>query len=119
VKLLSFIVLNAAFVVVDGVVTYGLINFATMNVIVARFFGALFAVVGIAIILRRTHPSGSFLASAISIMTIIVSYGLFALILARNPILQWPVAFVTSALAALLLGAIGYRRALKRRMMVV
>ncbi|WP_320200164.1 hypothetical protein RMR16_014705 [Agrobacterium sp. rho-13.3] len=118
-KLLPFIVLNAAFVVVDGVVTYGLVDFASINVLVARFFGALFAVVGISIILRRTHPSGSFLATAISTMTIIVSYGLFALILARNPILQWPVAYATSAVAALLLGAIGYRRALKRRVMVV
>ena len=98
--------------------TYGFSNIAGLDVFLARLLGVSIAFAALFMVqmrARRRHASPTTLATIISGITLIVSFGLFALILTRNPAVQWPIAFIVASVASLALGIFGYRRALKRR----
>jgi len=118
VPLLPFTALNIALVAFDGLATYGLIGIAGLDIIVARLLGLCVAFVSLVLFQRYAQRKDA-LATVISGITILVGFGLFALILTRNPAIQWPIAFIVASLASLVLGVFGYRRALKRRESVV
>lgn len=116
--LLPFIVLNIALAAFDGLATYGLITATGLNFVAARLLGLCITFVSL-VLFQHSARRKYALATIISCITMLVSFGLFALILTRNPAIQWPIAFIVASLASLVLGVFGYRRALKRRERVV
>ena len=113
-KLPLFILLHLAFIMVDGLLTLTMLTVLPGSILVARLFGVIAGYIFLAVAIHhvaRMHTTGKTLAIVISLISACVSFGLFALILTRNPIIQWPVAFAAGSIAALALAALGYIRA--------
>lgn len=109
-----FILLHLAFIMVDGLVTLSMFTALPGSIFLARLFGVTAGYIFLAVAIHyvaRTHTAGKTLAIVISFISACVSFGLFALILTRNPMIQWPVAFAAGSIAALALAALGYIRA--------
>lgn len=113
-KLPLFILLHVAFIVVDGLLTLSMLTVLAGSIFLARLFGVIAGYIFLAVAIHygaRRHTVGKTLAIVISFISACVSFGLFALILTRNPIIQWPAAFAAGSMAALALAALGYIRA--------
>lgn len=111
-----FIVLNAVLAILDFAITYGLETRTETSLLLARSCGSAAVIAGL--LLWANHASASRhrygLPVFISVVTIIMNYGLFTLLHFRNTILNWHVLFAITTMAALLSGAAGYRRALTK-----
>ncbi|WHA42950.1 hypothetical protein [Agrobacterium larrymoorei] len=115
-KTVSFLLFYAACAAVDAGLTWLFLWSGEISVLVARAFGAASAITCFVFVQRRflkKRPVGPLLAGSIGTVSTIVSYGLFALLLSRNPLLQWYVPFLAATLAALILCGLGYWRASK------
>lgn len=113
-KLPLFILLHLAFIMVDVLLTLTMLIVFPGSIFLARLFGVIAGYIFLAVAIHyvaRTHTAGKTLAFVISLISACVSFGLFALILTRNPMIQWPVAFAAGSIAALALAALGYIRA--------
>ncbi|KQO76938.1 hypothetical protein [Rhizobium sp. Leaf262] len=116
--LVFFILLHSICAIIDFAVTWAFATAANIDLLVSRLIGASTAFVVVAYAIRRRRNSSrlnSTLPLTISATISIVSYALFALMMVRNPQLQWPVVFAATSVAALVLGGFGYARALKSR----
>ncbi|WP_296078618.1 hypothetical protein [uncultured Agrobacterium sp.] len=102
----------------DAGTTWLLWSRIDISVVLARIAGACLAAILIVFFCRRApefRGIGRFLATSISLTCLLVSYGIFALLMLRNPVLQWPLAFAAASGASLLLSWIGYWRARQGR----
>ena len=116
-KLSTFMLLNVAMALLDFVVTYSIGDTTNFGPTVARSCGALTSLTALVVWSRYSSKPfrGELLYIVATVVTIIVNYGLFTLLYLRNTILNWHTLFAVSTMAALLLGAAGYRRALIRK----
>lgn len=115
-KTVSFLLFYAACAAVDAGLTWLFLWSGEISVLVARALGAAGAIMCFVFFQRhffKKRPVGPLLAGSIGIVSTIVSYGLFALLLFRNTLLQWYVPFLAATLAALILCGLGYWRASK------
>lgn len=110
---LFFLIFNVVLLALDAVVTFAVRASETIHVPIAGLVGVFAALMTIQFSRKWLKRQGfGLLAATASSVIVLVNYGLFALILMRNPMLQWPAVFLATSLAALLLGGLGYRRAL-------
>ena len=101
-------------VALDAFVTWLFASQTGAPILLGRTIGALSASVFAVVYLRQTGilaEMGHFIATSVTLISLLVSFCMFTLLVLRNPILQWPLAFAASAVAALLLSFIGYLRA--------
>lgn len=112
----KFTLIFGAMLVLDGCMTAFLGAQMAMGPMVASSVAAAISYAALACVLSRVFQADrSGLASTlfISVISLGVSLAIFGLILARNPLIQWPVAFTAASLAALAFAAFGYARAAK------
>ncbi|WP_421363287.1 hypothetical protein [Agrobacterium rosae] len=117
VNLPAFILINAAFIALDGSFTLAISIGLNLDIVVARFLSVAIMLPCIAYTLNRLHgaaPVGGVLLIVISSISTCVSFGIFALIITRNPFLQWPTAFLAASCGGLALAVAGYVRARKK-----
>ena len=119
--MLTFILMNAAFITVDGAMTFAFSNVKALSIVDGRLVSCTVTLVVIGFSMARLAPASAssdapsrILAAIISALGSGLSCGLFILILSRNPMLQWPVAFAASAFASLVFASLAYRRAQTR-----
>lgn len=108
-----FIFVQIACTALDLLVTWLLVSPAGAAVFVSRTIGAVSAAAFAIVYLRQVSIAAGksgFVATSITLISLLVSYGVFTLLLQRNPILQWPLAFAAATLAAFFLSLIGYWR---------
>lgn len=110
---LLFLTLNLALLALADVATLGTGLYAGLDGSLAGGIGAMLALAAVQIV--RSMDRFGQLPVIISSISILVNYGLFALILTRNPMLQWPMLLLATSVAALLLGSFGYQRATRRK----
>ena len=119
--MLTFMLRNAALIKIDGAMTFVLSNVTALSIAHARLVSCTVTVVVIGFSMARLAPASASndapsrtLAAIISALGSGLSCALFILILSRNPMLQWPVAFAASAFASLIFASFAYRRAQTR-----
>ncbi|MGV1750955.1 hypothetical protein [Agrobacterium sp. CG674] len=120
-SMLTFILMNAAFMAIDGAMTFVMSNATELSIAQARLISCTITLVVIGFSMARPVPPRASsdspsrtLAAIISALGTGLSCGLFILILSRNPMLQWPAAFAASAFASLIFASLAYRRAQRR-----
>lgn len=120
-SMLTFILMNAAFMAIDGALGYCISKAAEVSIVHARLVSFTITLVVIGVSMARLGPTrvsiegpSRTLAAIISGLGSGLSCGLFVLILRRNPMLEWPAAFAASAFASLIFAAFVYRRAQRR-----
>lgn len=114
-----FLLFQLLCAVLDAGTTWLLVSSTDIPVVLARMAGGVVAATLIVLFYNKASKFGGIgrlLATSISVTCLVVSYGIFVLLMLRNPILQWPLAFVAASVAAVLLSWIGYRRARRRRL---
>lgn len=113
---LIFVLVNSALVAFDFAVTLALYLLGDFYVVTARLCGAGAAVAAMLILIRiwPGRNRSRALPVIVSVITGTVNCGLFVLLYLREPMLNWPLLFGLTSVAALLFGAAGYRRALIR-----
>ncbi len=113
----AFIVITVAFTVLDGLLTLALSTGSGLDIIFARLLSVAITLACLAYTLnrlRRAAAVGGVLLMIVSIISTCVSFGIFALIISRNPSVQWPIAFIAASFGGLALAVIGHLRARKR-----
>ena len=120
-SMLTFILMNAAFMAIDGAMTFVISNATELSIAQARLISCTITLVVIGFSMARPVPQSASsdgpsrtLAAIISALGSGLSCGLFILILSRNPMLQWLAAFAASAFASLIFASLAYRRAQRR-----
>ncbi|NTF06259.1 hypothetical protein G6L37_08790 [Agrobacterium rubi] len=116
-NLLAFIAITVAFTVLDGLLTLAISTGSGLDIIFARLLSLAITLPCLAYTLNRmlrAAPVGGVLLVIVSIISTCVSFGIFALIISRNPFVQWPIAFIAASFGGLALAGIGYLRARKR-----
>lgn len=120
-SILTFILMNAAFMAIDGAMVVVISNATALSIGHARLISCTITLVVIGVSMARLVPVSASsdspsrtLAAIISGLASGLSCGLFILILSRNPMLQWPAAFAASAFASLIFASLAYRRAQRR-----
>lgn len=120
-NMLTFILINAAFMAIDGAMTFAISNTTALSIIHARLISSTITLIVIGFSIARLVPArvssdgpSRVLATIISALGTGLSCGLFLLILSRNPMLQWPAAFAASAFASLIFASLAYGRAQRR-----
>ncbi|WP_320195951.1 hypothetical protein RMR10_000825 [Agrobacterium rosae] len=112
-----FILINAAFIILDGFVTLAISIGSNLDIEIARLSSVAITLPCLAYALnhlQRAAPSGGVLLIVISGISTFVSFGIFALILTRNPFVHWPVVFLAASCGGLALAVAGYVRARKK-----
>ncbi|NTE85209.1 hypothetical protein [Agrobacterium rubi] len=113
----AFFVITVAFTVLDGLLTFALSAGSGLDIVFARLLSVAVTVPCLAYTLnhlQRAAPMGGVLLMVVSVISTCVSFGIFALIISRNPFVQWPIAFIAASFGGLALAVIGYLRARKR-----
>ncbi|MEJ8308308.1 hypothetical protein [Agrobacterium larrymoorei] len=107
-----FISVQTACIALDAFTTWVLLSQVGLAVLLSRTIGFLSAAALAAVRLRQNSATqgGGVLSTSITLISLLVSYGMFTLLVLRNPFLHWPWAFAAAALAGLLLSLIGYWR---------
>lgn len=107
-----FISVQTACIALDAFTTWVLLSQVGLAVLPGKTLGLLSAATLATVCLRQNSApqGGGILSTSITLISLLVSYGMFALLVLRNPFLHWPWAFAAAALAGLLLSLIGYRR---------
>lgn len=106
-----FISVQTACIALDAFTTWVLLSQVGLAVLLGRTIGFLSAAALAAVCLRQNGATqGGVLSTSITLISLLVSYGMFSLLVLRNPFLHWPWAFAAAALAGLLLSLIGYWR---------
>ncbi|MDP9574122.1 UNVERIFIED_ORG: phosphoglycerol transferase MdoB-like AlkP superfamily enzyme [Agrobacterium larrymoorei] len=98
----------------DAFVTWMLLSQVGVPVLLGKTLSFLSTAAFAVLYLRRRGAIAStrrFIVASITLIPLLVSYGIFTLLLLRNPMLQWPLALIAAFVAALLLSLIGYWRA--------
>lgn len=120
-SMLTFILMNAAFMAIDGAMTFVISNATELSIAKARLMSGTITLVviglSVAKLVRVSASSDSpsrTLAAIISGLASGLSCGLFILILSRSPMLQWLAVFAASAFASLIFASLAYRRAQRR-----
>ncbi|KAA3510953.1 hypothetical protein RMS29_000815 [Agrobacterium rosae] len=112
-----FILINAAFIVLDGFVTLGISIGSNLDIVVVRLLSVAIMLPCLTYTLNRLQraaPSGGVLLIVLSGVSTCASFGIFALIITRNPFVQWPMAFLAASCGGLALAVAGYIRARKK-----
>ncbi|SCX21270.1 hypothetical protein [Agrobacterium rosae] len=112
-----FILINAVSIVMDGFITLAISIGSNLDVTIARLLSVAITLPCLAYALnhlQRAAPSGGVLLIVLSGISTCVSFGIFALIITRNPFLQWPMAFLAASCGGLALAVAGYIRARKK-----
>ncbi|UHS60176.1 hypothetical protein HRR99_00845 [Agrobacterium vaccinii] len=112
-----FIVITVAFTVLDGLLTLALSAGSGLDIVFARLLSVAITLPVLTYTvnrLQRAAPVGGVLLILVSVISTCVSFGIFALIISRNPFVQSPVAFLAASFGGLALAVIGYLRARKR-----
>lgn len=108
-----FISVQTACIALDAFTTWVLLSQVGLAVLLGKTLGLLSAATLATVYLRQNSApqgGGGVLSTSITLISLLVSYGMFSLLVLRNPFLHWPWAFAAAALAGLLLSLIGYRR---------
>ncbi|PVE50842.1 hypothetical protein DC415_20895 [Agrobacterium tumefaciens] len=98
----------------DAFVTWMLLSQFGVPVLLGKTLSFLSTVAFAFLYLQRPGVLAStrrFIVTSMTLIVLLVSYGIFTLLLLRNPMLQWPLALIAASVAALLLSLIGYWRA--------
>ncbi len=112
---LIFLSYNIVLLVICGLTTFTVGLGESVRIPVAGLVGVALALMVIQISRKLLVSKGfGLLAASISSTVVLLNYGLFFLILLRNPMLQWPAVFLVTSIAALFLGGFGYRRGLRK-----
>ncbi len=109
-----FISVQITCMALDAFVTWMLLSQIGVPVLLGKTLSSLLAAAFAVLYLRRPRVIAStsrFILTSITLISLLVSYGIFTLLLLRNPMLQWPLALIAASVAALLLSLIGYWRA--------
>lgn len=109
-----FIFVQITCMALDAFVTWMLLSQVGVPVLLGKTLSSLLAAAFAVLYLRRRGAIAStrrFIVTSITLIVLLVSYGIFTLLLLRNPMLQWPLALIAASVAALLLSLIGYWRA--------
>ena len=109
-----FISVQITCMALDAFVTWMLLSQVGVPVLLGKTLSSLLAAAFAILYLRRPGVLAStsrFILTSITLISLLVSFGIFTLLLVRNPMLQWPLALVAASVAALLLSLIGYWRA--------
>ncbi|GAK70431.1 hypothetical protein RRU01S_12_00140 [Agrobacterium rubi TR3 = NBRC 13261] len=117
VNLPAFIVITVSFTVLDGLLTLALSTGSGLDIVFARLLSVAITLPCLAYTLNRLQraaPVGGVLLMIVSVISTCVSFGVFALIISRNPFVQWPIAFIAASFGGLALAVTGYLRARKR-----
>ncbi|KQM30714.1 hypothetical protein ASF03_19950 [Rhizobium sp. Leaf68] len=98
----------------DAFVTWMLLSQVGVPGLLGKTLSFLSTAAFAVLYLRRRGAIAStsrFIVTSITLISLLVSYGISTLLLLRNPMLQWPLALIAAFVAALLLSLIGYWRA--------
>lgn len=109
-----FISVQITCMALDAFVTWMLLSQVGVPVLLGKTLSSLSAAAFAVLYLRRRGAIAStrrFIVTSITLISLLVSYGIFTLLLLRNPMLQWPLALIAASAAAQLLSLIGYWRA--------
>ena len=109
-----FISVQITCMALDAFVTWMLLSQVGVPVLLGKTLSSLLAAAFAILYLRRPGVLAStsrFILTSITLISLLVSFGIFTLLLVRNPMLQWPLDLVAASVAALLLSLIGYWRA--------
>jgi len=108
-----FISFQIMVMALDALVTWLLVSKAGIPILLGKTIGTLSAAAFAVVYLRQVSVfanNSRFIAVSITLISLLVNYGMFTLLVLRNPILQWPLACGAATTAALLLSGIGYWR---------
>ena len=111
---LRFISVQFTSMALDAFVTWMLLSQVGVPVLLGKTLSFLSTAAFAVLYLRRRGAIAStsrFIVTSITLISLLVSYGISTLLLLRNPMLQWPLALIAAFVAALLLSLIGYWRA--------
>lgn len=111
---LRFISVQFTCMALDAFVTWMLLSQVGVPVLLGKTLSFLSTAAFAVLYLRRRGAIAStsrFIVTSITLISLLVSYGISTLLLLRNPMLQWPLALIAAFVAALLLSLIGYWRA--------
>lgn len=111
---LRFISVQFTCMALDAFVTWMLLSQVGVPVRLGKTLSFLSTAAFAVLYLRRRGAIAStsrFIVTSITLISLLVSYGISTLLLLRNPMLQWPLALIAAFVAALLLSLIGYWRA--------
>ena len=117
-KLARFVVAGGLGFAVDAGVTLGFLALTPLGPFIARLLAMTMAL-GFTWYINRTFTFGrshrplveeGFLYGFIGIVSALVNYGIYALLLLRNPMIQPIFALVIASLAAMALSFFGYSR---------
>lgn len=111
---LRFISVQFTCMALDAFVTWMLLSQVGVPVLLGKTLSFLSTAAFAVLYLRRRGAIAStsrFIVTSITLISLLVSYGISTLLLLRNPMLQWPLALIAAVVAALLLSLIGYWRA--------
>lgn len=111
---LRFISFQFTCMALDAFVTWMLLSQVGVPVLLGKTLSFLSTAAFAVLYLRRRGAIAStsrFIVTSITLISLLVSYGISTLLLLRNPMLQWPLALIAAFVAALLLSLIGYWRA--------
>ncbi|MGP4806429.1 hypothetical protein ACSV5G_21925 [Agrobacterium cavarae] len=109
-----FISVQITCMALDAFVTWMLLSQFGVPVLLGKTLSSLSVAAFAFLYLRRPSIIASpsrFIVTSITLIVLLVSYGIFTVLLLRNPMLQWPLALIAASVAALLLSLIGYWRA--------
>lgn len=108
---LRFISVQFTCMALDAFVTWMLLSQVGVPVLLGKTLSFLSTAAFAVLYLRRRGAIAStsrFIVTSITLISLLVSYGISTLLLLRNPMLQWPLALIAAVVAALLLSLIGY-----------
>ncbi len=111
---LRFISVQFTCMALDAFVTWMLLSQVGVPVLLGKTLSFLSTAAFAVLYLRRRGAIAStsrFIVTSITLISLLVSYGISTLLLLRNPMLQWPLALIAAFVAALLLSLLGYWRA--------
>lgn len=109
-----FLSVQIASIALDALVTWLLLSLAGVPILLGKTISSLSAAIFAVVYLRRQDivaDTSRFILTSITLISLLVSYGMFVLLVLRNPTLQWPPAFGAATVAAFLLSVLGYWRA--------
>jgi len=109
-----FISVQITCLALDAFVSWTLLSQFGATVLLGKTLSSLSTAAFAFLYLQRPSIIASpsrFIVTSITLISLLVSYGIFTLLLLRNPMLQWPLALIAASVASLLLSLIGYWRA--------